>query len=75
MPRYQEFMSDLETIGRGIIVGSGGQEQQFAANFREFLEDWTKREGLYQVLQSTQRYAVCEPRYRELPASVSTGQP
>jgi len=45
MPRYQEFMSDLETIGRGIIVGSGGQEQQFAANFREFLEDWTKREG------------------------------
>jgi len=45
MPRYQEFMSDLETIGRGIIVGSGGQDQYFAANFREFLEDWTKREG------------------------------
>jgi hypothetical protein len=50
MPRYQEFMSDLETIGRGIIVGSAEQEQHFAANFREFLEDWTKREGFIQSL-------------------------
>ena len=45
MPRYKEFMSDLETIGRGIIVGSDGQEQQFAVKFQEFLEDWTRREG------------------------------
>jgi len=45
MPRYQDFMRDLETIGRGVIVGSGGQEQQFAANFREFMEDWTHRES------------------------------
>lgn len=46
MPRYQEFMSDLEIIGRGVIAGSEGQEQQFANNFREFLEDWTKRESI-----------------------------
>ena len=44
MPRYQEFMSDLETIGRGVIVGSEEQEEQFANNFHEFMEDWTKRE-------------------------------
>lgn len=45
MPRYKEFISDLETIGRGIIVGSDGQEQQFAAHFQGFLEDWTRRES------------------------------
>jgi hypothetical protein len=45
MPRYEEFMSDLERIGRGVVVGSDEQEQQFAMNFAEFLEDWTKREA------------------------------
>ena len=45
MPRYKEFMSDLETVGRGVIVGSDGQEQQFAANFQGFLEDWTRRDS------------------------------
>jgi hypothetical protein len=46
MPRHKEFMSDLAIIGRGIIVGSEGQEEQFANNFREFLEEWTKRESI-----------------------------
>jgi hypothetical protein len=46
MPRYKEFMSDLEIIGRGIIVGSESQEQRFASNFREFAEEWTKRESV-----------------------------
>ena len=46
MPRYKEFTSDLEIIGRGIIAGSERQEEQFARNFREFLEDWTKREPI-----------------------------
>jgi hypothetical protein len=46
MPRYEGFVSDLEIIGRGIIVGSEDQEQQFANNFREFLEEWTKRESV-----------------------------
>jgi hypothetical protein len=45
MPRYRDFMGDLETIGLGIIVGSEGQEQQFTNNFRDFLDDWTKREA------------------------------
>ena len=46
MPRYQEFMSDLEIIGRGVIAGSDDEEQQLANNFREFLEGWTKRESI-----------------------------
>ncbi len=45
MPRYEEFMIDLERIGRGVVVGSDEQEQQFAMNFVKFLEDWTKREA------------------------------
>jgi hypothetical protein len=57
MPRYKEFMNDLGTIGRGIIVGSDGQEQQFAAHFQELLEDWTKRESFldsFNQLDNTQ---------------------
>jgi len=46
LPRYKEFMSDLEIIGRGIVVGSEGQEEQFANHFREFLVEWTKRESI-----------------------------
>jgi hypothetical protein len=46
MPRYREFMSDLEVIARGVIAGSQDQDQQFAKNFSEFLSDWTRR-GLF----------------------------
>jgi hypothetical protein len=46
MPRYQGFLSDMKIIGRGIIAGSEGEEQEFANNFREFLDDWIKRESI-----------------------------
>jgi hypothetical protein len=46
MPRYREFMSDIELIGRGVIAGTPNQDQQFAKNFNEFLNDWTRR-GLF----------------------------
>jgi hypothetical protein len=45
MPRYQEFMSDLDIIGRGVIVGSDDEQGQFANSFRELVEAWTKRES------------------------------
>jgi hypothetical protein len=52
MPRYTGFMSDLELIGRGIIAGSEGEEQHFANNFREFLDDWMKRESTVRTFGS-----------------------
>jgi hypothetical protein len=45
MPRYKEYLSDLETIGRGVVLGSENQDQQFEDNLRLFLEDWTNREA------------------------------
>lgn len=50
MPRDKEFMSDLEKIGQGIIVGSEGEEEEVAANFREFVEGWVKRERFIKSL-------------------------
>lgn len=46
MPRYKEFMSDLEKIGRGVLTGSDDEQQQFANNFHQFLEDWVARESI-----------------------------
>ena len=44
MPRYKEYLTDLETIGRGVVLGSENQDQQFQDNLRLFLEDWTNRD-------------------------------
>lgn len=45
MPRYNEYLSDLKTIGRGIVLGSENQDQQFEDNLRRWLADWTNREA------------------------------
>jgi hypothetical protein len=45
MPRYKPFMSDLEKIGHGIIVGSDEQEREVTDNFQRFMEEWTRRES------------------------------
>jgi hypothetical protein len=50
MPRYKDFMPDLEQISRNVIVGSEEQDQRFLDNFRRFLEEWLKRDELRQTL-------------------------
>ncbi len=45
MPRYQEYLRDLETIGRGVVLGSENQDQLFADNLRRLLADWSNREA------------------------------
>ncbi|PYS74107.1 MAG: hypothetical protein DMF69_02780, partial [Acidobacteria bacterium] len=45
MPRYKDFLPDLEKLGRGVVVGSEEQEARFAENFNQFLHEWMKREG------------------------------
>jgi hypothetical protein len=44
MPRYREFMNDMELIGHNAIAGSDGQDEQFVKNFRNFLDAWIERE-------------------------------
>lgn len=43
MPRYAEFMDDVKTVGHGVVAGVEEQEQQFQNNFRQFVEEWTRR--------------------------------
>jgi hypothetical protein len=45
IPRYQEYLKDLEIIGRGVVLGSDTQDQQFADNLRRLFVDWTSREA------------------------------
>lgn len=45
MPRYREYLKDLEKIGRGVVLGSENQDQQFEDNLRRLLADWTNREA------------------------------
>lgn len=52
VPRYAPFKSDLEEICRGVIFGSEKQEEQFAANFQTFIDDWTRRESFTTSLGS-----------------------
>ena len=45
MPRYKDFLRDMEEISRGIIMGSENQEQMFGAHFWTFMNEWIKRPG------------------------------
>jgi hypothetical protein len=45
MPRYQEYLSDLQIIGRGVVLGSENQDQQFEDSLGRFLVDWTNSDA------------------------------
>lgn len=45
LPRYTQFREELETIGRGVVLGSENQNQQLDEQLRRFSEDWTRRES------------------------------
>jgi hypothetical protein len=42
-PDYLEFMRDTQEIGRGLVVGSPGWEQQLDANTQRVTEDFVSR--------------------------------
>lgn len=52
MPRYEPFQRDLEQISRNIVFGSEQQEEQFAANFRSFVDGWSRKEDFVRSLGS-----------------------
>lgn len=43
MPKYAEFMRDVQQVSRGVIVNTPGWEQKLQSNQQQFAEDWTHR--------------------------------
>ena len=44
MPRYAEFFSDAEVLGRGVMSGVPEAHQLFQSNLGPFSEEWVRRE-------------------------------
>lgn len=40
MPRYRAFVRDTQEIGKGVIVGAPGWQDQLAANKNAFVDEW-----------------------------------
>jgi hypothetical protein len=49
MPRYSEFLSDVEMVGRGVVPSSPDEQPKLEANLSEFAERWVER-GKFQAL-------------------------
>jgi hypothetical protein len=43
MPRYTEFLSDAQVIGRGVIVGSFDGESKLESSLGAFAREWVER--------------------------------
>ncbi len=43
MPRYDEFLSDVETVGRGVIASSADEPSKLESNLAAFVENFVKR--------------------------------
>jgi len=42
-PRYVVFLRDQRQVGKGVVVGQAGWEQQLASNRQSYLEDFVSR--------------------------------
>ena len=43
LPKYNDFMRDLQEVSNGVIVNAPGWEQKLKDNQQQFAEKWTKR--------------------------------
>lgn len=53
MPRYSEFLADVEFVGRGVVAISPDEQPKLEANLSELAERWVKRskfQALYKHL-------------------------
>jgi hypothetical protein len=46
LPKYAEFMRDLQEVGRGVVVNSPGWEQKLRDNQEQLAEAWVRGRGL-----------------------------
>jgi hypothetical protein len=42
MPRYEEFLTDVKSIGRGVLVSSPDEQPKLEANLNEFARQWVE---------------------------------
>lgn len=40
MPRYAEFLADVQSIGRGVVASSPDEQPQLEANLKSFADRW-----------------------------------
>lgn len=43
LPRYDEFMADAQTVGKGVVLFGLDWDKRLEQNFRSFAENWTER--------------------------------
>jgi len=43
LPKYTEFMRDLQQVSRGVVVKSPGWQQKLADNQKQFAAEWVNR--------------------------------
>jgi glucose/arabinose dehydrogenase len=51
-PRYDEFISDTQEVGRGVVVGQGDWQQQLDANKQAFADEWVQRAAFKSAFDS-----------------------
>ncbi len=56
LPRYSEFMRDMQAVGRGVIVNADGWKEKLEANTQSFLREFVERS------EFTARYPVVMTR-------------
>ncbi len=52
MPRYAEFLSDMKSIGRGVLINTDSEQAQIESNMNEFVADWVKRASFQKLYHS-----------------------
>jgi hypothetical protein len=45
MPRFADFMADMQVIAAGVEVGAQGQDEVLSENMSRFADEWTERAG------------------------------
>jgi hypothetical protein len=55
MPRYGEFLPDVESVGQNVMIGYGDEQSKLDANLRQFANHWVERAkflALYKTLSN-----------------------
>ncbi len=53
MPRYAEFLADVELVGKGVAASSPDEQQKLEANLNEFARSWIERPKFKALYKST----------------------
>lgn len=65
-PRYDEFMSDMKVLGRGLYVGAPGWQQLLEANKQSLLDTWAERGDFKALYDSKSNVEFVDALFRNL---------